>query len=110
MGKKCKRVFAEMDKQEVSKQEKEYKSLSVKERKEKDRELKLKEETLKKKVKCREIEFSLPIELGSKENYIKFAQEYCKEIMGIIMYTHLLFMRMMVLFQAKKSSCTSCLF
>lgn len=81
-AKNAREFFAEMDKQEVSKQEKEYKSLSIKERKEKDRELKLNGETLKKKVKCREIEFSLPIELGSKENYIKFAKEYCKEIMG----------------------------
>ena len=89
---------------------KEYKSLSVKERKEKDRELKLKEETLKKKVKCREIEFSLPIELGSKENYIKFAQEYCKEIMGDNHVYAFAIHENDGAISGKKSSCTSCLF
>ncbi|MCF0233179.1 MAG: MobA/MobL family protein [Enterococcus sp.] len=74
--------FAEMDKQELSKQEKEYKALSPADREKKDKELEVRNETLKRKVKCREIEFSLPVELNGKEEMIKFAREYCKEIMG----------------------------
>lgn len=81
-AKTAREFFSEMDKQELSKEEKEYNSLSIQERKEKDKELKENGTTINKKVKCREIEFSLPIELESKENYIQFAKEYCKEIMG----------------------------
>ena len=81
-AKNAREFFAEMDKQELSKEEKEYQSLSIQERKEKDIELKNKGETLKRKVKCREIEFALPVELESQDEMVKFAQEYCKEILG----------------------------
>lgn len=76
-AKNAKDFFSEMDRQEVSKQEKEYNLLSKEEKKVFDS----KKIDLNRKVKCREIEFALPNEL-SKEEQIKFTEEYCKEILG----------------------------
>lgn len=64
-AKNARDFFAEMDKQELSKKEKERSDISSEDR----------------NVKCREIEFALPVEL-SKEEQIELAEKFCAEIMG----------------------------
>lgn len=64
-AKNAREFFVEMDKQELSKKEKERSDISSEDR----------------NVKCREIEFALPVEL-SKEEQIELAEKFCAEIMG----------------------------
>ena len=64
-AKNAREFFAEMDKQELSKKEKEHSDISSEDR----------------NVKCREIEFALPVEL-SKEEQIELAEKFCAAIMG----------------------------
>lgn len=64
-AKNARDFFAEMDKQELSKKEKERSDISSEDR----------------NVKCREIEFALPVEL-SKEEQIELAEKFCAKIMG----------------------------
>lgn len=64
-AKNARDFFAEMDKQELSKKEKERSDISSEDR----------------NVKCREIEFALPVEL-SKEEQIELVEKFCAKIMG----------------------------
>lgn len=64
-AKNAREFFAEMDKQELSKKEKEHSDISSEDR----------------NVKCREIEFALPVEL-SKEEQIELTEKFCSKIMG----------------------------
>ena len=71
--------FVEMDKQELSKKKKERSDISSEDR----------------NVKCREIEFALPVEL-SKEKQIELAENFVQKSWEITMLMHLQFIRIKV--------------